>query len=384
MRKRTTTILLCTAIVLCLLPSFTAAEEPFEGSVDITAIEPETTGIAEYINKIYNSALGLGALAALIMITAGGIYYAVSGTINKKQEGKDIIQSAILGLVLLLGAFIVLRTINPQLVELSEPDVEYVKLKGTTLSGEFLSYGFTCIADPAECQEKQYTYIVESNCPENYKEFCEQCKTTFNNFSDDKRNEISSELDKLHEEYDALWGSRPCNPTRLLRQTYFFPIAPPDDQMSQVMNPDGTINEEKLAAYRIENTDCYTYDQKFYPCQYQVLPDYAGGVAESVSENPPPERYFECTSITEAPPAGGVTGTFPAAELTGDDLSACNTWTFVNADPCTEQTGMSASEIINAIQGYSGTCSVDSSICCLLYTSPSPRDLSTSRMPSSA
>ena len=57
-----------------------------------------------------------------------------------------------------------------------------------------------------------------------------------------------------------------------------------------------------------------------------------------------------------------------------------------NADPRLEETEVIiATDVINPLQGPNGATAVyGPQKGCLLYTSPSPRDLSTSRMPSSA
>ena len=47
--------------------------------------------------------------------------WTTSGAIDQKNRGRDLITSAIWGLVLLLGAFIILNTVNPELTDLSEP-----------------------------------------------------------------------------------------------------------------------------------------------------------------------------------------------------------------------------------------------------------------------
>ena len=79
-------------------------------------------GVPEYINNLYMVAVGLAGLAAVIMIVIGAVYFTTSGgNPSKQKEGKEYITSAILGLLLLLGAFILLNTINPQLVKLEDP-----------------------------------------------------------------------------------------------------------------------------------------------------------------------------------------------------------------------------------------------------------------------
>jgi hypothetical protein len=62
-------------------------------------------GITGSINKFYNTALGLGGMAAVAVIVIGAIYYTTSGAIDKKNLGKEMITSAIWGLVL-LGALL--------------------------------------------------------------------------------------------------------------------------------------------------------------------------------------------------------------------------------------------------------------------------------------
>jgi hypothetical protein len=119
-------------------------------------------GITGSINKFYNTALGLGGMAAVAVIVIGAIYYTTSGAIDKKNLGKEMITSAIWGLVLLLGAFIVLNTINPELVNLSAP-------KG---SDEFeLDIGsvqsFYCVDYPSlpECDSGETTELDEEGNP---------------------------------------------------------------------------------------------------------------------------------------------------------------------------------------------------------------------------
>ncbi len=79
------------------------------------------SGPAEYILTIYNLALGLGALLAMVMIVIGAVQYTVSEAVASKDDARDRIMSAVWGLVLLIGATLILYTINPQLPELQEP-----------------------------------------------------------------------------------------------------------------------------------------------------------------------------------------------------------------------------------------------------------------------
>jgi len=78
-----------------------------------------TSTIAGYIGTIYRFAIGISGILAVGMIVAGGIYISVSGAVDKQAEGKDMIISAVWGLVLLFGSYIILNTINPRIVNLT-------------------------------------------------------------------------------------------------------------------------------------------------------------------------------------------------------------------------------------------------------------------------
>ena len=91
------------------------------GTAMVQAVESSSGGISEYINNFYKTAIILGGVAAILVIIVGGLMWTTSGAIDQKNRGRDLITSAIWGLVLLLGAFIILNTVNPELTDLSEP-----------------------------------------------------------------------------------------------------------------------------------------------------------------------------------------------------------------------------------------------------------------------
>jgi len=68
------------------------------------------------INQIYVWSLGLGALLALLMTVLGGyMYMTAAGNAEQTSKGKEYIMGSITGLFLLFTAFLLLRTINPDL-----------------------------------------------------------------------------------------------------------------------------------------------------------------------------------------------------------------------------------------------------------------------------
>lgn len=86
-----------------------------------------TTGIAGLVSTFYNYALAAVGVAALGAIIYGAILWITSaGAPGKISEAKDWITGAIFGVVLLVSAALLLRTINPDLVNLKEPVINEV------------------------------------------------------------------------------------------------------------------------------------------------------------------------------------------------------------------------------------------------------------------
>jgi len=84
--------------------------------------------LAKYIGNMYKYGLVIGSILAVMMIMIGGIMYMVGG-LNPSMisRGKEFIVGAVTGLVLLLGSYVLLKTINPNLVELQPIEVEIIK-----------------------------------------------------------------------------------------------------------------------------------------------------------------------------------------------------------------------------------------------------------------
>lgn len=67
--------------------------------------------------NIFGWSIALGGALALGVIIYGGLLWSTSGFLNKKEEGLEWIKAAILGLFLLIGAYMLLNTINPELLK---------------------------------------------------------------------------------------------------------------------------------------------------------------------------------------------------------------------------------------------------------------------------
>jgi cell wall-associated NlpC family hydrolase len=91
-----------------------------EYSTEPLAPLPGFTGnpdLGQWLESLFTILIVIAGLLALIMIIVGGITYITSESFGDKGKGKSYIMNAIAGLVLALGAWVILNTINPNLAE---------------------------------------------------------------------------------------------------------------------------------------------------------------------------------------------------------------------------------------------------------------------------
>ena len=87
-------------------------------------LDPTNSKLPDFIKYIYEWSLALGGLSIFIILVIAGIQYLTStGNPGQITIAKERIKSAILGLILLLGSFLILNTINPILTSLPDIDV---------------------------------------------------------------------------------------------------------------------------------------------------------------------------------------------------------------------------------------------------------------------
>ena len=73
--------------------------------------------LSRYLNTALQIFIGICAVLAMIMIIIGGLEYMTSELVSSKESGKDKITQAIFGLLLALGAWTILNTINPDFLK---------------------------------------------------------------------------------------------------------------------------------------------------------------------------------------------------------------------------------------------------------------------------
>lgn len=74
--------------------------------------------IVPFLNALFNILLIGAAILAVIFIVLGGFEIMTKDTPFHISEGKDRIRSALVGLFIILGSYVILYTINPDLIRL--------------------------------------------------------------------------------------------------------------------------------------------------------------------------------------------------------------------------------------------------------------------------
>lgn len=114
-------------VLFFLFPIITRAQTPQqvpqnEGYVllaPLPGIGGGNTGVTltEYIPGLFNLLIGLGIAFAVVNVFIGGFQYMSSDAFQKKQDGRQRIENAIKGLLLVASAWLILYTINPNLLK---------------------------------------------------------------------------------------------------------------------------------------------------------------------------------------------------------------------------------------------------------------------------
>lgn len=123
MKKFLTLILL---ILFLLLPLISLASEL---ELDYPRIGDIEIALGMDLNKLiawfYYFIISIAGIAAFVMLIWGGIEWMTSaGNPTKIGEAKERINSAFLGLIIILSSYLILQVINPDLIMLRLPALQ--------------------------------------------------------------------------------------------------------------------------------------------------------------------------------------------------------------------------------------------------------------------
>lgn len=116
---------------------------PIPGVVPGNVVGPDFN-LGNYVNNLIKVIIGLAAAMAVFMIVFGGIEWMMSDSFIKKGEGKKRIFDAVKGLVLALGSYLILITINPDLVIVDfRLDKQTIQLQEIADDGSVLTINYS-------------------------------------------------------------------------------------------------------------------------------------------------------------------------------------------------------------------------------------------------
>jgi hypothetical protein len=133
------------------------AEQPFQPIVPVLGVPipglnftPATRDggsitvpyFAEYVNTGYRYLVGVILVVAIIMVVWGGFRYLLgSANVGNIARAKEIIRDAIAGMLLVMGAYVILQTVNP-----ATTDLRSLELSSTV--GQDFDFGADVDTDP--------------------------------------------------------------------------------------------------------------------------------------------------------------------------------------------------------------------------------------------
>ncbi|MFC1789438.1 hypothetical protein ACFLYY_00500 [Patescibacteria group bacterium] len=134
-------------IIICLTCVFSfslADNRPLEinypevPGLDAVPITVEGTDLGFYVKYLFNFSIGIIGFIGFGVLLVGGIKYLTSaGNLLMMKSAKDQIRSAFLGILLLLFSYIILTTINPQLVIFETPDIQDITSEPINITFEY-------------------------------------------------------------------------------------------------------------------------------------------------------------------------------------------------------------------------------------------------------
>lgn len=92
------------------------------------AVVGRVRDLADYLNTVYNWLISIVGIVAAVMLMIGGFQYLTSGgEAGRVKQAKERIGNALIGLVLAFSSYLLLNTINPQLVNLKVPELAGIR-----------------------------------------------------------------------------------------------------------------------------------------------------------------------------------------------------------------------------------------------------------------
>ena len=86
---------------------------------DIVEGQTQESSLGHYLSLLFKTLIGLAGGISVLIIVVSGLQYILSEVPGIKTSAKNRISEALIGLILALAAYLILYTINPDLVNLN-------------------------------------------------------------------------------------------------------------------------------------------------------------------------------------------------------------------------------------------------------------------------
>lgn len=106
-----------TFVFLSLFVFVNAEETTYVLLEELPIVGGEVDNFGVYLSNMFLLALQLATVLAVFMISFGGFKYLTEESFTGKSDAKNRIWNAVIGLVILLTSWLLLYTINPDLVQ---------------------------------------------------------------------------------------------------------------------------------------------------------------------------------------------------------------------------------------------------------------------------
>jgi hypothetical protein len=103
-----------------------AKSPPFELAV-VFGATTSVIDLSEYIQTVYKYSVGIAAVMAAVVMMIGGLMYLTAGSSERVARGKEFIVDSLTGLLVILCAYLILNTVNPDTLTLQLPKIPVVK-----------------------------------------------------------------------------------------------------------------------------------------------------------------------------------------------------------------------------------------------------------------
>lgn len=90
---------------------------PMEKNLGI-GTDLNANNLASFVGEIYNLGIAIAVVLAVLVIMYSGIQYMITDNAGKKGESLGKVQGALMGLGLALTSYLILKIINPEILNL--------------------------------------------------------------------------------------------------------------------------------------------------------------------------------------------------------------------------------------------------------------------------